>query len=211
MSKLNGSVAAFQGSSTGLYLNETPPVSGAAGGSLPVGSDGALLAHNGTEWVAATTQVWGGTDTFTNQGDSENVTLGNGASTTGNFSVGIGSGCAAQGDGVAIGRAAGATVEAVAIGSDSQSLGGISIGHNAQGNANPCTVIGFDASCTVQDGLAIGRNASAAPWVLNTTSPVSLEVNATASPGGAPTGIINGRLRIRVNGVSHCIALYQDE
>lgn len=191
------------------------------GGNTCYGSGAGDKLQNGTSntcigWLAGSEIISG----------SNNICLGQNQSHAGSVkNIYIG-------DAVAASKTAGAGN--IFIGhSNSQSsafssIESVCIGRSAEaavfGNSNAGVCIGLQSGINVTEGIAIGAGARASAWVLNTSCPLAIGGTCTALIDGvAATGIPNiiggaapaagptNRLRIRINNVNYCVALYADQ
>ena len=204
---IDGSVTRFQGSSTSGYLNVQPPVAGDPGGTLPSGSDGAMLTYDSASggWVPQVTTLSAGTDTFANQG-SNSVTFGTNATTLGaNATVAIGQNASALGSqAVSIGLNSSVTVaatNAVAIGNGASALGDscAALGPGAvAGSASNNNAFAFSGSAIGDGSIALGVLASSVG-----DGAVAIGQNAQAGP----TSSLALGDQADVNGISEGISL----
>lgn len=92
------------------------------------------------------------------------------------------------------------------------SLESVCVGNTATATpgSDQSTVVGTRSQSRILNGVAIGNGALANTWVLGASSPFCLGLNTTAVPVGNVVTMAGSRLRIRINGVNYCMALYND-
>ena len=193
MSSIDGTAATFQGAETGIRVN-VDEVAALGGGFVVLG--------NGASGVDATTGA-----------QLQSVTVvGDLASTAAASSTAVGT-QANVATGATFSTAVGRLASVSATGTRSTV-----VGDAAASTAADSTVVGMTAASSSNTGLALGFGAVAADWVLNTSSPLAIQVGSgapgagtSALAGATAAGVTAVALRVRINGTNYLINLYPDQ
>lgn len=146
--------------------------------------------------------------------------LGYNVTTSGVNPCAVGGSATATGDATtALGTAAAATAaNATAVGGSAQATGSLATAIGTLSVAAQNSVA-LGSSCQangtgLKPVVALGYQAIAAPWVLNTSAPIAFAGDSEMAVAGAPVGGSAGmtaRMRVRINGQNYTIGLFADQ